>query len=170
MSYIVIIPELRKSDETVESNEKKYHNFGCKLMVGVVESWCHLCQLATCEDRRPRAGLDLPPYSIRHSVKRRQSVKLERILWPLEPSGQGGGWLVTSSSLVPLKNRRVGELCTLNLSRAQTSSHGSESRVPELWRRSRRLTVVQNYEVVNMLRVALKSDINIQLASQSGRS
>ncbi|GFW31494.1 uncharacterized protein TNCV_1288411 [Trichonephila clavipes] len=33
------------------------------------------------------------------------------------------GWLVTSSSPVPLKIRRVVERCTLNLSRDQTSSH-----------------------------------------------
>ncbi|GFU93229.1 histone-lysine N-methyltransferase SETMAR [Trichonephila clavipes] len=32
------------------------------------------------------------------------------------------GWLVTSSSPLPLKIRRVGERCSLNLSRAQTSS------------------------------------------------
>ncbi|GFV38606.1 uncharacterized protein TNCV_132451 [Trichonephila clavipes] len=32
------------------------------------------------------------------------------------------GWHVTSSSPVPLKTRRVGERCPLNLSRAQTSS------------------------------------------------
>ncbi|GFT01373.1 hypothetical protein TNCV_3215041 [Trichonephila clavipes] len=32
------------------------------------------------------------------------------------------GWLVTSSSPVPLKNRCVGERCTLNLSTAETSS------------------------------------------------
>ncbi|GFX11302.1 hypothetical protein TNCV_2803661 [Trichonephila clavipes] len=31
-------------------------------------------------------------------------------------------WLVTSSIPVPLKTRRVGERCTLNLSRAQMSS------------------------------------------------
>ncbi|GFV34575.1 hypothetical protein TNCV_1448811 [Trichonephila clavipes] len=31
------------------------------------------------------------------------------------------GWLVTNSSPVPLKTRRVGKRCTLNLSRAQTS-------------------------------------------------
>ncbi|GFU84408.1 uncharacterized protein TNCV_4680261 [Trichonephila clavipes] len=31
--------------------------------------------------------------------------------------------LVTSSSPVPLKTRRVGQRCTLNLSRAETSSH-----------------------------------------------
>ncbi|GFY24226.1 uncharacterized protein TNCV_1012771 [Trichonephila clavipes] len=33
------------------------------------------------------------------------------------------GWLVPSASPVPLKTRRVGKRCTLNLSRAQTSSH-----------------------------------------------
>ncbi|GFW99788.1 uncharacterized protein TNCV_3420171 [Trichonephila clavipes] len=32
------------------------------------------------------------------------------------------GWLVTSSSPVSHKTRRVGERCTLNLSRAQTTS------------------------------------------------
>ncbi|GFS61890.1 uncharacterized protein TNCV_2592081 [Trichonephila clavipes] len=32
------------------------------------------------------------------------------------------GWHVTSSSPVPLKTHRVEERCTLNLSRAQTSS------------------------------------------------
>ncbi|GFV95096.1 hypothetical protein TNCV_3708911 [Trichonephila clavipes] len=32
------------------------------------------------------------------------------------------GWLVTSSSPLPLKTRRVGERCTLNLSRTQKSS------------------------------------------------
>ncbi|GFX86811.1 transposable element Tc1 transposase [Trichonephila clavipes] len=32
------------------------------------------------------------------------------------------GWLVTSSSSVPLKTHRVREICTLNLSSAQTSS------------------------------------------------
>ncbi|GFS88938.1 hypothetical protein TNCV_5037911 [Trichonephila clavipes] len=32
------------------------------------------------------------------------------------------GWVVTSSSPVPLKTHRVGEQCTLNLSIAQTSS------------------------------------------------
>ncbi|GFW66736.1 uncharacterized protein TNCV_1371681 [Trichonephila clavipes] len=35
------------------------------------------------------------------------------------------GWRVTSSSRVPLKAHRVGELCTLNLSRAQMSSRWS---------------------------------------------
>ncbi|GFY03234.1 uncharacterized protein TNCV_1171941 [Trichonephila clavipes] len=42
-----------------------------------------------------------------------------------QPSGQGiGSWQVcrVSSSPVPLKTRRVGQRCTLNLSRAETSS------------------------------------------------
>ncbi|GFU93789.1 hypothetical protein TNCV_1660131 [Trichonephila clavipes] len=37
-----------------------------------------------------------------------------------------GGWHVTSSSTVPLKARRVGEGCTLNLLRAETSSRRSD--------------------------------------------
>ncbi|GFV15698.1 uncharacterized protein TNCV_986811 [Trichonephila clavipes] len=32
------------------------------------------------------------------------------------------GWLVTNSSPVPLKTHHVGQRCTLNLSRAETSS------------------------------------------------
>ncbi|GFW23448.1 hypothetical protein TNCV_3805451 [Trichonephila clavipes] len=52
------------------------------------------------------------------------------IILLLSTSGRGSlvfelsdrGWHVTSSSSVPLKIRRVGERCTLNLSRAQTSS------------------------------------------------
>ncbi|GFW11470.1 uncharacterized protein TNCV_3809891 [Trichonephila clavipes] len=46
--------------------------------------------------------------------------------------------LLTSSSPVPLRTRRVGERCTFNLSRAQTST---------LWCRPRHLTMVQNYAV-----------------------
>ncbi|GFV62666.1 hypothetical protein TNCV_903581 [Trichonephila clavipes] len=43
-------------------------------------------------------------------------------LWPRLPSGIGiGPWLALSSP-VPLKTRRVGKRCTLNLSRAETSS------------------------------------------------
>ncbi|GFU03064.1 uncharacterized protein TNCV_113721 [Trichonephila clavipes] len=56
---------------------------------------------------------------------------------------------VTSSSRVPLKTRRVGERCTLNLSRAQTSSYCSGVVVKrgQLKYRPRHLAMVQNYEV-----------------------
>ncbi|GFW72949.1 uncharacterized protein TNCV_830721 [Trichonephila clavipes] len=61
------------------------------------------------------------------------------------------GWHVTSSSPVPLKTRRVGARCTLNLLRAQTSSRwcGVVVRrgVCQLRYRPRHLTMVQNYEV-----------------------
>ncbi|GFV92881.1 uncharacterized protein TNCV_1692741 [Trichonephila clavipes] len=59
--------------------------------------------------------------------------------------------LVTSSSPVPLKTRRVGQRCTLNLSRAESSSRwcgvvvrrgGCQRRC-----RPRHLTMVQNYVV-----------------------
>ncbi|GFW27517.1 uncharacterized protein TNCV_163571 [Trichonephila clavipes] len=58
---------------------------------------------------------------------------------------------VTSSSPVPLKTRRVGQRCTLDLSRAETSSHwcgvvvrrrGCQPRC-----RPRHWTMVQNYAV-----------------------
>ncbi|GFW50229.1 uncharacterized protein TNCV_4696471 [Trichonephila clavipes] len=58
---------------------------------------------------------------------------------------------VTSSSPVSLKTRRVGQRCTLNLSRAETSSRwcGVVVRrgVCQLRCRPRHLTVVQNYVV-----------------------
>ncbi|GFU91451.1 uncharacterized protein TNCV_2542191 [Trichonephila clavipes] len=61
------------------------------------------------------------------------------------------GWLVSSLSPVPLKTRRVGERYTLNLSRAQTSSHWCGVVVKrgrcQLRCRPRHLTTVQNYEV-----------------------
>ncbi|GFW38260.1 uncharacterized protein TNCV_4707551 [Trichonephila clavipes] len=59
--------------------------------------------------------------------------------------------LVTSSSSVPLKTRRVGQRCTLNLSRAETSSRWCgvvvRRRGCQLWCRPRHLTMVQNYVV-----------------------
>ncbi|GFT33856.1 uncharacterized protein TNCV_4383491 [Trichonephila clavipes] len=59
--------------------------------------------------------------------------------------------LVTSSSPVPLKTRRVGHRCTLNLSRAQTSSLWCGVVVRrdgcQLRCRPRHLTMVQNYVV-----------------------
>ncbi|GFS63832.1 uncharacterized protein TNCV_1128481 [Trichonephila clavipes] len=59
--------------------------------------------------------------------------------------------LVTSSSPVPLKTRRVGQRCTLNLSRAETSSRWCGVVVRregcQLRCRPRHLTMVQNYVV-----------------------
>ncbi|GFX56006.1 uncharacterized protein TNCV_1953261 [Trichonephila clavipes] len=59
--------------------------------------------------------------------------------------------LVTSSSPVPLKTRRVGQRCTLNLSRAETSSRWCgvvvRGGVSQLGCRPRHLTMVQNYVV-----------------------
>ncbi|GFX20314.1 uncharacterized protein TNCV_3486721 [Trichonephila clavipes] len=59
--------------------------------------------------------------------------------------------IVTSSSPVPLKTHRVGQRCTLNLSRAETSSRWSDVVVRrggcQLRCRPRHLTMVQNYVV-----------------------
>ncbi|GFW41319.1 uncharacterized protein TNCV_1003121 [Trichonephila clavipes] len=59
--------------------------------------------------------------------------------------------LVTSSSPLPLKTRRVGQRCTLNLSRAETSSRWCGVVVRGGWCqlrcRPRHLTMVQNYVV-----------------------
>ncbi|GFX91917.1 hypothetical protein TNCV_3577471 [Trichonephila clavipes] len=75
----------------------------------------------------------------------------------MSPCGRGSlvvevsnrGWLVTSSSSVPLNTHHVGERCPLNLSRAQTSFRwcGSWERGRQLRFRPRHLTMVQNYEV-----------------------
>ncbi|GFW11022.1 uncharacterized protein TNCV_4459971 [Trichonephila clavipes] len=58
---------------------------------------------------------------------------------------------VMSSRPVPQKTRRVGQRCTLNLSRAQTSSHWCGVVVwREGWQlrcRPRHLTIIQNYVV-----------------------
>ncbi|GFW78791.1 uncharacterized protein TNCV_4262111 [Trichonephila clavipes] len=60
------------------------------------------------------------------------------------------GWHVTSSSPVPLQIRRVGERCSLNLSRAQMSSRWCDGVVRrggfQLRCRPRHLTKVQNYD------------------------
>ncbi|GFY04228.1 uncharacterized protein TNCV_1200061 [Trichonephila clavipes] len=57
----------------------------------------------------------------------------------------------TGSSPVPLKTRRVGQRCTLNLSRAETSSRWCGVVVRrggcQLRCRPRHLTMVQNYVV-----------------------
>ncbi|GFY09432.1 uncharacterized protein TNCV_4321111 [Trichonephila clavipes] len=59
--------------------------------------------------------------------------------------------LVTSSSPVPLKTRRVGQRCKLNLSRNETFSRWCGGVVRREWCqlrcRPRHLTMVQNYVV-----------------------
>ncbi|GFX92488.1 uncharacterized protein TNCV_1707641 [Trichonephila clavipes] len=61
------------------------------------------------------------------------------------------GSLATNLSPVPLKTYRVGQRCTLNLSRAQTSSHWCGVVVRrggcQLRCCPRNLTIIQNYEV-----------------------
>ncbi|GFV67882.1 hypothetical protein TNCV_926481 [Trichonephila clavipes] len=52
--------------------------------------------------------------------------------------------LVTSSRLVPLKTRRVGQRCTLNLSRAETSSRWCGG---DWWCRARRGNAVKTRSV-----------------------
>ncbi|GFU99250.1 uncharacterized protein TNCV_2739111 [Trichonephila clavipes] len=74
--------------------------------------------------------------------------------------------LVTSSSPVPLKTRRVGQRCTLNLSRAETSSRwcgvvvrrgGDNSGVVHVTRPWFKIT----WSVAKSLRVAEQCDVNI---------
>ncbi|GFX95353.1 uncharacterized protein TNCV_849431 [Trichonephila clavipes] len=69
---------------------------------------------------------------------------------------------VTSSSPVPLKTRRVGQRCKLNLSLAPTFCYGVVVRRGEcqLRYRSRHLTVVQN-DVAQIPRAAEERDVNL---------
>ncbi|GFV32151.1 uncharacterized protein TNCV_1674401 [Trichonephila clavipes] len=76
------------------------------------------------------------------------------------------GRQVMSSIPVPLKTRRVGQRCTLNLSRAETSSRwcGVVARRGgcQLRCRPRHLTMVQNtWSVAKSPRVAEQCDVNI---------
>ncbi|GFU60302.1 uncharacterized protein TNCV_3404461 [Trichonephila clavipes] len=77
--------------------------------------------------------------------------------------------LVTGSSPVPLKTRRVGQRCTLNLSRAETSSRwcGVRRRRCQLRCRPRHLTMVQN-DVAQSPRVAEQCDVTIQSINWCG--
>ncbi|GFU98058.1 uncharacterized protein TNCV_233331 [Trichonephila clavipes] len=73
---------------------------------------------------------------------------------------------VMSSSLVPLKTRRVGERCTLNLSRAQTSSHWCSVVVRREWFQLRcrlcHLTMIKiTWSVAKSSCVVEQCDVNI---------
>ncbi|GFV61709.1 uncharacterized protein TNCV_188671 [Trichonephila clavipes] len=73
---------------------------------------------------------------------------------------------VMSSIQVPLKTRRVGQRCTLNLSRAETSSRWCGVVVRrggcQLRCRPRHLTMVQiTWSVAKSPRVAEQCDVNI---------
>ncbi|GFW57713.1 uncharacterized protein TNCV_2926321 [Trichonephila clavipes] len=80
--------------------------------------------------------------------------------------------LVTSSSPVPLKTRRVGKRCTLNLSRAETSSRwcgvvvrrgGASSGVGHVTCPWFKIT----WSVTESPRVAEQCDVNIQSINQN---
>ncbi|GFV48152.1 uncharacterized protein TNCV_3554311 [Trichonephila clavipes] len=106
--------------------------------------------------------LEVLPFTLCGSLERELPVQLpssslERSLIFRDPLGAAvAEWsryrivahFVTSSSPVPLKNRRLGQRCTLNLSRAQTSSrwYGVVVRRGECKLRfhPRHLTMVQN--------------------------
>ncbi|GFX08595.1 uncharacterized protein TNCV_4170941 [Trichonephila clavipes] len=83
---------------------------------------------------------------------------------------------VTSSSLVPLKIRRVGERCIENLSRAQTSSRGCGVVVRrggcQLRCHPRHLTMVENGEVHRKKRPQRteQHDVNIHSLTHLGLS
>ncbi|GFX09841.1 uncharacterized protein TNCV_2688831 [Trichonephila clavipes] len=86
----------------------------------------------------------------------RQMMVVSPIVWQLHVAAVAEWYryrtvacFVTGSSPVPLKTRRVGQRCTLNLSRAETSSRWCGVVVREGCQRCRprHLTMVQNYVV-----------------------
>ncbi|GFX45238.1 retrovirus-related Pol polyprotein from transposon TNT 1-94 [Trichonephila clavipes] len=95
------------------------HFFGIKYQPGE-DVGIFISRVKTAATRLQEAGHKLDDLYIGFQLIRWLP---QEFLWPAE-------WyryrivacLVTSSSPVPLKTRRVGQLCTLNLSRAETSS------------------------------------------------
>ncbi|GFU88660.1 uncharacterized protein TNCV_4443371 [Trichonephila clavipes] len=101
-----------------------------------------ICQLATCDDHQPRTGLGLPlsgvalgpdkpdtcpgwliPVSLQWDNNLCRSISHTKKAAVAEwYRYRTVACFVTGSSPVPLKTRRVGQRCTLNLSRAETSS------------------------------------------------
>ncbi|GFV51357.1 hypothetical protein TNCV_4687201 [Trichonephila clavipes] len=77
---------------------------------------------------RPKAvNQDAPPKPLKETdsskhVHNRSLLKKQSGHGSLVVKASDRGWRIKSSSPVPLKTRRVGERCTLNLSRAQTFS------------------------------------------------
>ncbi|GFT08184.1 hypothetical protein TNCV_3481351 [Trichonephila clavipes] len=57
------------------------------------------------------------------------------------------GWPVSSSSPVPQKTRRVGQRCTVNLSRAEMSSRCVRALVPQKFSVEEELMHVKHVEV-----------------------
>ncbi|GFV25876.1 uncharacterized protein TNCV_3868441 [Trichonephila clavipes] len=105
-SYVVIVSELGESSTNSKvclrhlSKIQNYEiHFSCGFLMFVNDSDDYIFETLTNDSHTTHSG--------RVSLVAKVSDR---------------GWLVTSSSLVPLKTRRVGARCTLNLSRAQTSS------------------------------------------------
>ncbi|GFW23353.1 hypothetical protein TNCV_3804521 [Trichonephila clavipes] len=81
------------------------------------------------------------------------------------------GWHVMSSSPVPLKTRRVGEQCTLNLWRAQTSSRWCVAAVAEWYRYRTVACFVTGSSPVPLKtrRVGQRCTLNLSRAETSSR-
>ncbi|GFY01156.1 transposable element Tc1 transposase [Trichonephila clavipes] len=107
------------------------------------------------------------------------------VIRPRLPSGQGNGLVasrsVMSSSLEPLKTRRVGKRCTLNLSRTQTSSRLCGVEVKRMGSRlrchPRHSTEIQNYQVdcqqllrclrMRMTPSTIRADVGVAIVPQT---
>ncbi|GFX08584.1 uncharacterized protein TNCV_4170831 [Trichonephila clavipes] len=130
--------DAKKNIETLHSENRKTYNRRRKKASLYKEG-----DLVAIQRTRFGAGLKLrSKFLVPYKVCRRGSLVVKVSY---------RGRLVTSSSPDPLKTRHVGKLCTINLSRAQTSSrwYGVVVRRGRYQLRfhPRHLTMVQNYEV-----------------------
>ncbi|GFW11534.1 uncharacterized protein TNCV_3810531 [Trichonephila clavipes] len=103
---------------------------------------------------------DIPPWAILCGSRLRVDTVAEWYRYRI------GARLVTSSNLIPLKTGRVGQRCTLHLSRAEASSQrcgvvvrrGGSSGVVHVTRPWFKMT----WSVAQSPRVAEQCDVNIQ--------
>ncbi|GFU96438.1 retrovirus-related Pol polyprotein from transposon 412 [Trichonephila clavipes] len=127
------IPLAGHLGESKTKQRIKYSFFWPKLKQDV-RSFCQSCK--TCQLRRGLTYRDRIPITPIVRPENPFEVWSVDCIGPLEPSSRRGHtaavaewyryWtvvcFVTGSSPVPQKTRRVGQRCTLNLSRAETSS------------------------------------------------
>ncbi|GFT51391.1 uncharacterized protein TNCV_4955051 [Trichonephila clavipes] len=121
LSRLKVMP-LKKVIESVEEGERK---------VDVAKAFeIPLSSLSTILKNKEKI-FSASSSKVRKRVSKGNFPRLEQCLvsWMRQCRGQniptgGVACLVTSSSPVPLKTLRVGQRCTLNLSKAETSSRG----------------------------------------------
>ncbi|GFU73500.1 hypothetical protein TNCV_931861 [Trichonephila clavipes] len=93
--------------------------------------WCYwthraerLMQVKSVSAASPPVGIVWKLEDLHLSCSKSSRRHGEQSRYSLVVKASDRGWHITSLSPVPLKTRRVGERCTLHLSKAETSSRG----------------------------------------------